>query len=116
MESPGEGGNSNVVDRVDYFDMAVTGLPGHALLIPQDVERKQEVRISVPGALQVLPLEPMLGSKLKNLPGIDHSKVPKNIKALRAVSGVMRGYMSSWLEERTDYHGFAHIDDVKREI
>ncbi len=103
-------------DRVDYFDMAVTGLPGHALLIPQDVERKQEVRISVPGALQVLPLEPMLGSQLKNLPGIEQSKVPKNIKALRAVSGVMRGYMSSWLEQRTDYHGFAHIDDVKREL
>ena len=104
------------VDRVDYFDMAVTGLPGHALLIPQDVERKQEVRISVPGALQVLPLEPMLGSQLTNLPGIDHSKVPKNIKALRAVSGVMRGYMCDWLAKRTDCHGFAHIDDVKREL
>ena len=104
------------VDRVDYFDMAVNGLPGHALLVPQDVERKQEVRISVPGALQVLPLEPMLGSQLKNLPGIDHSKVPRNIKALRAVSGVMRGYMSDWLEKRTDYHGYAHIDDVKREL
>ena len=107
---------NQTVDRIDYFDMAVNGLPGHALLVPQDVERKQEVRISVPGALQVLPLEPMLGSQLKNLPGIDYSKVPRNIKALRAVSGVMRGYMSDWLEKRTDYHGYAHIDDVKRKL
>ena len=104
------------IDRVDYFDMAVTGLPGHALMIPQDVVRKQEVRISLPGKLQVLPLEAMLGSKMKGLSGVSYDKVPRNVRALRAVSGVMRGYMSSWLEQRTDYHGYAHIDDVKREL
>ena len=106
---------NQAVDRIDYFDMAITGLPGHALLIPQDVQRKQEVRLSSPGALQVLPLEAKLGSQLRGLPGITINKVPRNVKALRAVSGLMRGFMSKWLNDRTDYQGYAHLDDVKRE-
>ena len=104
------------VDRFEYFDMAITGLPGHYLNIPRNVDAKQEVRISVPNSMQVLPLIPMLGSELKDKPGVSLDKVPKNTKAVKQLSGILRGFMSDALNKKTDYHGYAHLDDVKREL
>lgn len=66
------------VDQVEYFDMAITGLPGHFLNIPRDPRKSQEVRVSVPGAMQVVPLSPMLGSEMLTLPGVAKDKVPTN--------------------------------------
>ena len=96
--------------------MAITGLPGHYLFVPRNVEAKQEVRISVPNAMQVVPLIPMLGSELKGKPGVSIDKVPKNIKAVKSLSGIIRGFMSKVLNDKTDYNGYAHLDDVKREL
>ena len=104
------------VDKFEYFDMAITGLPGHFLHIPRNVEAKQEVRISVPNAMQVVPLVPMLGSEFRDKPGVSFDKVPANTRAVRSLSGLLRGFMSKALNEKTDYHGFAHLDDVKREL
>ena len=96
--------------------MAITGLPGHYLHVPRNVEAKQEVRISVPNAMQVVPLIPMLGSEFRDKPGVSIDKVPSNTKAVKSLSGILRGFMSKTLSDKTDYHGYAHLDDVKREL
>ena len=70
----------------------------------------------MPNAMQVAPLVPMLGSEFKSLPGVSYEKVPANTQAVRSLSGILRGYMSSQLNSKTDYNGYAHIDDVKREL
>jgi len=101
---------------LEYFDMAVTGLPGHYLNVPADPNRRQEVRVSVPGSMVVTPLIPMLGSELVKLPGVQRNKVPSDKRAVRAISGLLRGFMSDDLNRKTDYQGFAHLDDVKREL
>ena len=102
--------------KLEYFDMAITGLPGHYLNVPADPKKRQEVRVSVPGSMVVTPLIPMLGSELVKLPGVQRNKVPSDRKAVRAVTGLLRGFMSDGLNRKTDYQGFAHLDDVKREL
>ena len=104
------------VDKYEYFDMAIAGLPNHSLLVPRNVEAKQEVRISVPNAMQVVPLVPMLGSEFKGMEGVSLQKVPTNVKAVRSLPGLLRGFMSKELESKTDFHGYARLDDVKREL
>ena len=103
--------------KLEYFDMAITGLPGHYLNVPADPRKRQEVRVSVPGSMVVTPLIPMLGSELVSLPGgVQRNKVPSDRRAVRAVTGLLRGFMSENLSRKTDYQGFAHLDDVKREL
>jgi len=80
--------------KLEYFDMAVTGLPGHFLNIPADPNKRQEVRVSVPGSMVVTPLIPMLGSEFVKLPGVQRNKVPSDRKAVRAVTGLLRLYVS----------------------
>ena len=81
--------------KLEYFDMAVTGLPGHYLNVPADPNRRQEVRVSVPGSMVVTPLIPMLGSEFVKLPGVQRNKVPSDKRAVRAISGLLRGFMSA---------------------
>ena len=64
--------------KLEYFDMAITGLPGHYLNVPADPKKRQEVRVSVPGSMVVTPLIPMLGSELVKLPGVQRNKVPSD--------------------------------------
>ena len=92
--------------KLEYFDMAITGLPGHYLNVPVDPRKRQEVRVSVPGSMVVTPLIPMLGSELVKLPGVHRNKVPSDRKAVRAVTGLLRGFMSESLSRKTDYQGY----------
>ncbi len=66
--------------------------------------------------MQVVPLVPMLGSEFKGMECVSLQKVPTNVKAVRSLSGLLRGFMSKELESKTDFHGYAHLDDVKREL
>ena len=107
---------STVKSAPAYFDMAITGLPNHSLYL--------SLRTSKPnkkfGFLHRMPcrlfhLRRCLEVNSREL-GVSLQKVPSNVRAVRSLSGILRGFMSKELESKTDFHGYAHLDDVKREL
>ena len=100
----------------EYFDMAITGLPNHSLLVAQNMEAKTRSSDFCTECHAGCSTCAVLGSEFKGIEGVSLQKVPSNVRAVRSLSGIFRGLMSKELESKTDFHGYAHLDGVKREL